>query len=81
MIIELLFNLIFGLVSLIISFFPAGYSLPNWFYSFYDVVSNALAFFPKPVFIIIISNVSFWLTVQMTWAIIEWIYKKIPGIN
>lgn len=81
MIIELLFDLIFGLVSLIISFFPTGYSLPNWFYSFYDVVSNALAFFPKPVFIIIISNVSFWLTVQMTWAIIEWIYKKVPGIN
>lgn len=81
MIIELLFNLIFGLVKIIINLIPSGYSLPNWFYSFYDVVSNALAFFPKGVFIIIIGNVFFWLTAHMTWAIIEWIYKKVPGID
>lgn len=81
MIIELLFNLIFGLVNFIISFIPSGYNLPNWFFSFYDVVSNALAFFPRPVFIIVISNVGFWLAAHMGWAVIEWVYKKVPGVD
>lgn len=81
MIVELLFNLLFGLVDIILSFLPSGYNIPNWGVQFYNVVSSALAFFPSPVFVIVMANVSFWLTVHMGWAIIEWVYKKVPGID
>lgn len=81
MIIELLFNLIFGLVALLISFIPSGWNIPNWGIQFFKVVSGALAFFPLPVFVIVMTNVGFWLSAHMGWAIIEWCYKKIPGID
>jgi hypothetical protein len=37
--------------------------------------------FPSWLFNLIVGNVIFWKTVQMTWAIVEWIYKKFPGVN
>lgn len=81
MIVELLLSPIFFLINSLINFIPPGYSLPQWGVNFFTVVSRALAFFPRPVFVIIVSNVLFWLTLHMTWAIIEWVYKKIPGVS
>lgn len=81
MIIELILGPIFGLINSLINLIPSGYSLPNWGVNFFTVVSRALAFFPKPAFMIIIANIAFWLTLHMTWAIIEWVYKKIPGVS
>lgn len=82
MILETILNLFFGLINLIISLFPnTSVSLPNWSTSFMSFLGTGLSFFPPSVFNILITNVAFWLTVHMTWAIIEWSYKKIPGIN
>lgn len=81
MIIESILNLLFGLVSVIISFLPSGLQLPNWIVNFTTFVGTGLSFFPSGVFAILISNVAFWLGVQMTWAIIEWLYKKVPGLD
>jgi len=36
---------------------------------------------PHWLFTAIIYNVCFWLALQMNWAIIEWFYNKIPGVN
>lgn len=55
--------------------------LPGWLGDFMELVANAMMFFPIDVWVIVIANVVFWLTIQFTWAVIEWIYKKIPGIN
>lgn len=81
MIIEGILTLIFSLVNWIISFLPQGLALPNWLTSFVSFLGTGLSFFPSNVFTILLSNVAFWLTVQMVWAIIEWVYKKIPGID
>lgn len=45
------------------------------------LIGKAFIVFPVDVFKLCISNVIFWLSVQMGWAIIEWVYKKIPGVS
>lgn len=81
MIIELLLSPIFLLVKGFLEFIPNGYNLPSWSSDFVKMVSVSLSFFPAPVFAIVVSNIVFWLGAHMVWAIIEWLYKKIPGIN
>ena len=43
-----------------------------------SVISN---FFGATTFCMVVSNIAFWLTADMVWAIVEWIYKKIPGVS
>lgn len=81
MIIELLLSPIFLLISGCIGLLPTFVSLPNWLMYFIDFVRKGLSFFPSGVFTIIISNILFWLSLHMIWAIIEWLYKKVPGVD
>ncbi len=82
MIIEGILNLIFGLVYELASAIPSTiYNLPNWLVTALKLIKTGLGIFPKDVWIIVISNGLFWLSIQFTWAIIEWLYKKIPGVD
>lgn len=80
-IIELIFDLIFGLVDGLIGLIPQGLSLPLWSAKAFKLVGFGLSFFPKDAFVIIIGNITFWTLAQMAWAVIEWVYKKIPGVS
>jgi hypothetical protein len=50
-----------------------------------DVFIASLAYgfvlFPLHLFAFFIGNVVFWLGFHVIWAVIEWVYKKIPGVN
>lgn len=46
-----------------------------------NLMSKALMFFPLDVWVVVLMNITAWLSIQFAWAIIEWIYRKIPGIN
>ena len=82
MILELILTPIFLVISGFIALIPDGVlSLQNWLISFVSVVKTGLSIFPPGVFTIVIANISFWLVAHMTWAIIEWLYKKIPGVD
>lgn len=82
MIVEYLLDIIFGLVYFCMESLPNGaFSLPDWIVSALSLITKGLGIFPIDVWIIVLSNGLFWLTVQFTWAIIEWIYKKIPGVD
>jgi len=81
MIIELLLEPIFFLIETIINFIPEGVSIPSWISYTVDILKYPLSIFPSDVWIMLIANVSFWYVAQMTWAIVEWIIKKIPGVN
>lgn len=48
---------------------------------FGEIVGYSLYFFPLDMLGIIIGNFIFWYSLQLIWAVIEWAYKKIPGIN
>jgi len=81
MIIELLCTPLFLLLNLIISLLPEGFVIPSYITNTIEILKYPLSIFPIDLWILIISNVSFWYIAQVAWAIIEWVYKKIPGLN
>jgi len=81
MIIELLCTPLFALINLIIYLLPDGFVLPSYISYTIDVLKYPLSIFPLDIWVIIISNVTFWYIAQISWSIIEWVYKKIPGFN
>lgn len=71
-------NAVYGLASAIPM---ALYELPNWALQTLKLCKIGLGIFPADVWTICIGNGVFWLAVQFVWAIIEWIYKKVPGVD
>lgn len=77
-----LLNPLFALIEWVLSVFDfENNNLPTWVDEFLSLIQKALFFFPIDVWVIVLINITFWLTLQFGWAILEWIYKKIPGIN
>lgn len=81
MIIELLVSPIFALIKGLISLIPQSYDLPNYITDVFSLLVKASEFFPMDMFVLCIGNIGFWLAVHFVWAIVEWVYKKIPGVD
>ena len=82
MIFEGILNLLFGLVKVVIGLLPTSiFTMPQWFADFSSLISIGLSFFPSDVFYVAIGNITIWVVLHITWAVIEWIYKKFPGIS
>lgn len=76
---SIIFGLIYGLISLIPT--SSSFSLPGWATQATALLAKAMIVFPADVWVVVMGNIAFWLIVQMGWAIIEWVYKKIPGVS
>lgn len=82
MVLQMIFGPIFLLIRAIINLLPDIGNVSNTIVSsFYGYVGIGLEFFGSGNFIIVITNILLWAGVHMVWAIIEWVYKKIPGVN
>lgn len=82
MIVTAIIALFTSLGYALISLLPGGFfQLPNWAVSALSLLTKGLAIFPADVWVVVIANGCFWLTIHLTWAVIEWCYKKIPGIK
>lgn len=82
MIVELFLTPIFSLLKGFFAFINnEGLDLPTWIDDTLKLIAKGMMFFPVDVYVIVIANIALWLTIQFGWAIIEWLYKKIPGIN
>lgn len=81
MIVELLLSPVFFLVQSLLGMIDGIFSLPNWALQTIDLLTKAMMFFPLDVWGLVIANIVFWLLALFSWSAIEWIYKKIPGIN
>ncbi len=81
MITQALLTIIFTLVSLIISLFPEIPSLNLDTETITSNLSIAFLFFPHDLWVLVIANIVFWLSSSFVWSVIEWIYKKIPGVE
>lgn len=81
MIVELLTIPFIAVVEFMISLIPEGFVLPSYISYTLDILKYPLSIFPIDLWVLIISNVSFWYMVQVSWAVVEWIYKKIPTIG
>jgi len=81
MIIELMWKPFYVLLNLLISFIPVAFQVPAWLLDTLVLVRKGLSFFPDGVSHILFSNIIFWVTGMTLWGIIEWCYKKIPGVD
>lgn len=81
MILEGICMIFFGLAHGILLLLPTGWTMPDWGTHAANLIAKAMIIFPADVWAVFIGNVSFWLIAQMAWAIIEWCYKKIPGVD
>lgn len=46
-----------------------------------DILAYGVYFFGPATFCLAVNTIVGWLSVHMIWAIIEWVYKKIPGVS
>ncbi|MCL2188084.1 MAG: hypothetical protein FWC16_03420 [Defluviitaleaceae bacterium] len=84
MIIELLLRPIFALLRFAMQFIPSmgdNAEAPVQVVYLMEIIGVAFYIFPPQLFFIFIANSMFWMSAHMGWAIIEWVYKKIPGVN
>ena len=82
MILELIFYPIFGLGRFIISLIPVNEGIQGGVTGvFYDLLSTGFYFFGSAPFMMVFGSVVFWIGVEIGWTSIEWIYKKIPGVD
>lgn len=59
----------------------SDFVVPLWGIEAANLFAKALMFFPPEVYLVTMGNIAFWTTLLLSWSLIEWIYKKIPGIN
>ena len=82
MIIEGLYSVIFNFVGFIIDLIPSFVgTFDDYTGGTITLVANALVIFPVDLWIILIVNIVFFLTSALAWVVVEWIYKKIPGVD
>lgn len=82
MITELFFDIVFLVIKSFVLLLPTGvFVLPDWTVEALSLIHTGLCIFPFAVFQVAFGNFMFWQIIHFTWAIIEWVYKKIPGID
>lgn len=74
---KILFDAVTGLINL----------LPNAFYTViaaFEIpqgVKIAAYFFPLDCLVVAITSFLSWYAILLTWGVVEWLYKKIPGVD
>lgn len=82
MIIEGIFSVFFTFIEFLIVLLPFEIeSNSGGLESFINLLGFGVYIIGPVTFIAVIGSFITWTTINMSWAVIEWIYKKIPGIN
>jgi len=78
---EVLLNLVFGIINGIIGTLSMNFTLPNYVSQTIHLLSIAFSIFPADLFFALLANFLAWQSIHFGWAMFEWIYKKIPGVD
>lgn len=81
MLIALIMQPLFTLIFFLITLLPELGFTPPSFSALFSIIGYGTYILGANYFAFVIGNIVFWLTVQLGWAIVEWIYKKVPGIK
>ena len=81
MIIELICSPLLLFAKGIIAILPVLTYIPNSIVSTLDLLLKALQFFPLDVWIMVIGNIVFWITLHLIWSIINFILRLIPFLD
>lgn len=83
MIIQGILTLLFGLICTVIELLPNVNlaDVPNELGWTLKLLSYGLYVFPIDVFLVIIGGIVMNTTALAVWAVVEWCYKKLPGVD
>lgn len=83
MITEAICSMFFGLIEIAIGSISVspGFVIPSWGTNAAALLGRALFFFPVDVWAVCIGSFLFWTAAQFAYAVAEWVWKKIPGVN
>ena len=83
MIVEGIFNAIFLVIDLIVTMIPSltGLNIASGLGGLGTLLAYGLFFFPIDLWVALLTNIALWLGFQGAWSIVEWVYKKIPGVD
>ena len=82
MITELILSVFFGFASFLIGLLSGfDYSKGGIADTFFTLLQYGLYFFGSTPFALVFGSVVAWASIDFAWAIIEWVYVKIPGVN
>ncbi len=70
-----------NLVKSLVSFFPESSAEFINTVGSTEFVRIGLYFLPVNFLVAFLGSVTFWLSANLIWAIVEWVYKKIPGVS
>lgn len=82
MLLELIFYPLFSFARFILSLIPNFNGVNGEITGvFYELLSIGFYFFGAAPFMMVFASVVFWVGVDIGWTSIEWLYKKIPGVD
>lgn len=88
MIVESIFGVVFGVVDLIVGLIPSFGSMFDSVINFLSMPSGVVTAFSMAFCFIDVSTISLVFAVYggtylllLGWWIIEWVYKKVPGVD
>lgn len=82
MIIERLLDMVFSGFSSMMEHFPSTIPAVQLVLGvLVEPLELACYYFGASNLSYVVGNIIFWSTIQIGWAIVEWLYKKIPGVS
>lgn len=82
MIIETFLDIFFIIPQTILNLLPTlDWTIPSYIADTLDLLAIPMSIFPPDMWALMLSSVIFWSGIQFTWAGIEWVYLKIPGVS
>ncbi len=81
MIIECILNILLNGVTTLILALPNVSQQILVIDSMFNIISYGVWICGQVTFSLLIGSVVTWITIHMVYAVVEWIYKKIPGVN
>lgn len=82
MVTEAIIWIFISLANLLISMFPEFLiSSTEGIGGFFDLIGKASIFVDLNVFWRTVLTYITFYNLELTWGVIEWVYKKIPGVN
>ena len=83
MIIQILLSIVFAIIKLLIAVLPTinGFNHIQGIMCLVEVVGHASIFIDIPVFVSCIAAWFVFWQLEFIYGIVEWLWKKIPGVN
>lgn len=69
------------LIDFLIGLIPNISIFSSGFNAVLDIIGYGCSFIGAGFFLSVLGNIVFWLTAHLSWSVVEWCYRKIPGVS